>query len=42
MNDYGNSISRGRPVLKSPNSHLAEDPKVLKKKYEQVKEALRA
>jgi hypothetical protein len=41
MNDYGSS-SRGRPVLKSPNPHLPEDPKALKKKYEQAKEALRA
>jgi len=42
MNDYGNSTSRSRIVLKSPNPHLAEDPKALKKKYEQAKEALRA
>ena len=41
MNDYGGSTSRGRPLLKSPNAHLAEDPKTIKKKYEQVKEALR-
>ena len=41
MNDYGGSSSRGRPILKSPNPHLAEDPKTLKKKYEQTKEALK-
>ena len=37
MNDYGNSTSRSRPILKSPNPHLNEDPKTFKKKYEQVK-----
>ncbi len=37
MNDYGNSTSRNRPVLKSPNPHNAEDPKILKRKYEQSK-----
>mgnify|MGYP000851759938 CR=1 FL=1 len=42
MNDYGSSSSRGRAVLKSPNPHLAEDPKTLRRKYEQAKEALRA
>ena len=41
MNDYG-STSRSRPVLKSPNAHLGDDPKSSKKKYEQVKEALKA
>lgn len=41
MNDYG-SLSKSRPVLKSPNTHLTEDPKQLKKKYEQLKETLRA
>ena len=40
MNDYG-STSRGRPILKSPNPHLNDDPKTIKKKYEQVKEALK-
>jgi hypothetical protein len=33
MNDYGSSTSRGRALLKSPNAHLSEDPKALKKKY---------
>lgn len=42
MNDYGSSTSRGRPALKSPNPHLSEDPKTLRRKYEQAKEALRA
>ena len=41
MNDYC-SLSKSRPVLKSPNTHLPEDPKQLKKKYEQLKETLRA
>lgn len=42
MNDYGSSTSRGRPILKSPNPHPSEDPRTLKKKYEQAKEALKA
>ena len=42
MNDYGSSSSRGRPILKSPNPHLSEDPKTYKKKYEQTKESLKA
>jgi hypothetical protein len=42
MNDYGSSTSRGRPILKSPNPHLSDDPKTLKKKYEQVKDTLKA
>ena len=42
MNDYGSSTSRGRPILKSTNPHLADDPKTLKKKYDQAKEALKA
>ena len=41
MNDYGSSTSRGRPILKSPNPHLNEDSKTLKKKYEQAREALK-
>lgn len=41
MNDYGTSSSRGRPTLKSPNTHTTEDPKTLKRKYETVREALR-
>ena len=41
MNDYGGSSSRSRPILKSPNPHLNDDPKTIKKKYEQAKEALK-
>ena len=41
MNDYGNSTSRSRPLLKSPNPHNIEDPKAVKRKYEQAKEALK-
>ena len=41
MNDYGGNSSRGRPILKSPNPHLTDDPKTIKKKYEQAKEALK-
>lgn len=33
MNDYGNSTSRNRPVLKSPNPHNIDDPKTIKRKY---------
>lgn len=41
MNDYGGSSSRQRPIVKSPNPHMIEDPKTIKKKYEQAKEALK-
>lgn len=41
MNEYGGSTSRGRPILKSPNPHL-EDPKTLKKKYDTLREQLKA
>jgi len=41
MNDYGGNNSRSRPILKSPNAHLSDDPKTIKRKYEQTKEALK-
>lgn len=33
MNEYGNSTSRNRPNVKSPNPHLLDDPKTIKRKY---------
>jgi len=41
MNDYGGNTSRSRPTLKSPNPHAIDDPKTIKKKYEQTRDALK-
>lgn len=40
MTEYGGSHSKGRNVLKSPKAHNQDDPRMLRKKCDTLKESL--